>query len=392
MLAALFMAGFLLVVLGVVRVTLQSQNQLHVQHVADYAADAAGIIAARDLNFKAVTNRAMLANEVVIGQIMGLSSWFSMGSKTIENLALVTAWVPYLGPVMQGVSNIVKSTDTTIKKALPLAVKAQQVVIKLLQSAQVTFHAASWASSILTMQEIVEASHPEYELALLNHASLQSFKDVWIKMQTRRSGYEQNIEYVRMVAESRDGFSEQRTYRWLTLPLVKANKLGASEVGQQGGKVYWQAIDTTALQVRAFLSDKEVPLGWGGNYLQKKLPKKVKGLGYGGSYKVLPVTSFLAAKSALPMLGGHQVPSQYVLADYSSPVYITVAVRKPENEATDTPKLWGVGRTELVYSRPTKWWPRADHLVEQANLFNALWRRKKAPIHPGELEILGMQI
>src|SRR5690554_4154793 len=355
MLAAFFMAGFFFVVLGVVRVTLQSQNQLHVQHVADYAADAAGIIAARDLNFKAVTNRAMLANEVVIGQIMGLSSWFSMGSKTIENIALVTVWVPYLGPVMQGVSNIVKGTNNAIKSALPVAVKAQQVVLEVLQAAQVTFHAASWAASLLTMKEIVEASHPEYELALLNHASLQSFKDVWIKMQTRRSGHKQNAEYIRMVAESRDGFSQKRTYRWLTLPLVKANKLGASEVGQQAGKVYWQAIDTTALQGNSFFNDKEIPLGWGGNYLHKKLPFSMKGLDYGGSYKVLPYTSFLAAKSAQKIPAGHSVPSQYVLDEYETPVFITVAVRKPENEATGSPKLWGVGRSELVYTSPKSW-------------------------------------
>ncbi|RUO43910.1 hypothetical protein CWE15_01625 [Aliidiomarina taiwanensis] len=392
MLAALFMAGFLFVTLGVVRLTLQSQEQLHVQHVADYVADAAGIIAARDLNFKAVTNRAMLANEVVIGQLMGLSSWFSMGSKTMENIALISAWVPYLGPVMQGVSKVVKGADQAIKKALPAAVKAQQLVLQLLQSAQFTFHAASWASSILTMQEIVEASHPEYELALLNHASLQSFKDVWMKMQTRRSGHAQHIEYIRMVAESRDGFSQKRTYRWLTLPFVKANKLGASEVGQQAGKVYWHAIDTTALQVGGFFTDKELPLGWGANYLQKKLPYKLKGLGYGGSYKVLPFSSYLAAKSALPIPGGHQVPSQYVLTDYTAPVYITVAVRKPANEETGAPKRWGVGRTELVYSRPAKWWPRADQAYEKPNLFNAFWRRQKAPVHPVELELLGLQI
>lgn len=392
MLAALFIAGFMFVALGIVRLTLQAQEQLQVQHVADHVADAAGIIAARDLNFKAVTNRAMLANEVVIGQLMGLSSWFSMTSRSIENVSLISAWIPYIGAAMRAISQGVNAVDRSIKRGLRGLIAVQQGILTALEAAQATFHSASWLSTLVTMEDIVRQNNPEYELALLNHATLQSIESVWIKLQTRRSGHQQHVEYIEMVGDSRDNFSTKRSYRWFTTGLIKGNKLGASEIGQSQGKVYWQAIDVIAIQARQKFTNVEMPIGWGGNYLDKPLPRRVRGMAYGGSYKVLPLTSSLASRAAFPMTGGHRVPSQYVLERDAEPAAITIVVRKPENEEEGTPRLWGVGRTQLVYSRPARWWPRVDQATERANLFNALWRRQKAPISALELELLGQQV
>lgn len=392
MLAAFVLAGLMFAGLAVVRIALQSQEQLHVQHVADHVADAAGIIATRDLNFKAVTNRAMFANEVVIGQLMGLSSWFSMTSQTAMNVALVTSWLPYLGQALRVTAQAVKYADRAFQRGLRTMITVQQTVIKGLETAQTVFHTASWLATLTTMEDIVQQSHPEYELALLNHATLQSIDSVWLRLQTRRSERADEIEYVEMVGASRDGFTEQRTYRWFTTSFIKANKLGASEVGLQRGKVYWQAIDVTALQSRQRFKDVELPFGWGGNYLDKPLPARQRGLAYGGSYKVLPVTSGLASRYALRMVGGHSVPRQFVLQPDASAPTITIVVRKPANEETGKPRLWGAGRTRLVYSRPDRWWPRADQATERANLFNALWRRQKAPINVLELTLLEEQV
>src|SRR5690554_1037998 len=143
MLAALVLAGLMIAGLGVVRLAMQSQQQLQLQHVADHVADAAGIIAARDLNFKAVTNRAMFANEVVIGQLMGLGSWFSMTSKSIENIALVSSWIPYLGQILRATSQSVKSVERALKRNLRSVITVQQTIILGLEKAQVVFHSAS---------------------------------------------------------------------------------------------------------------------------------------------------------------------------------------------------------------------------------------------------------
>lgn len=61
----LIVAGMLAAVLLIVERTEQLQRRTAANQVAEYAAESVAVIAARDLNFKAITNRAMLANEVV---------------------------------------------------------------------------------------------------------------------------------------------------------------------------------------------------------------------------------------------------------------------------------------------------------------------------------------
>src|SRR5690554_3486341 len=193
---ALIVAGMLAAALLIVERTEQLQRRAAANQIAEYAAESVAVIAARDLNFKAVTNRAMLANEVVIGQLMGLSSWFSMTSRSIENVSLISAWIPYIGAAMRAISQGVNAVDRSIKRGVRGLIAVQQGILIALEAAQATFHSASWLSTLVTMEDIVRQNNPEYELALLNHATLQSIESVWIKLQTRRSGHQQHVEYI----------------------------------------------------------------------------------------------------------------------------------------------------------------------------------------------------
>ena len=52
-----------------------TSEKMQVQNAADAAAYSVSVTEARDLNFMAYTNRAMVANEVAIGQMVGMASW-----------------------------------------------------------------------------------------------------------------------------------------------------------------------------------------------------------------------------------------------------------------------------------------------------------------------------
>ncbi len=52
-----------------------TSEKMELQNAADGVAYSVAVLEARDLNFMAYTNRAMVANEVAIGQAVGLSSW-----------------------------------------------------------------------------------------------------------------------------------------------------------------------------------------------------------------------------------------------------------------------------------------------------------------------------
>ena len=76
-------AIFVLLFLGVVLVSLNylykqgriTSDKMQMQNAADAAAYGTSLIEARDLNFAAYMNRAIVANEVAIGQMVGLASW-----------------------------------------------------------------------------------------------------------------------------------------------------------------------------------------------------------------------------------------------------------------------------------------------------------------------------
>jgi hypothetical protein len=69
-------------------------EKMELQNTADAAAYSVSTAEARDLNFASYTNRAMVANEVAIGQVLSLMSWATMVEKTGPTLAL------YLSPLI----------------------------------------------------------------------------------------------------------------------------------------------------------------------------------------------------------------------------------------------------------------------------------------------------
>lgn len=54
----------------------QSIEKIKLQNTADAAAYSAALAEARDYNFSAYTNRAMIANQVAVAQFVGMTSWF----------------------------------------------------------------------------------------------------------------------------------------------------------------------------------------------------------------------------------------------------------------------------------------------------------------------------
>ncbi|WP_113907431.1 hypothetical protein [Aliidiomarina celeris] len=389
-LASFLLAGILLGSLSVVRLAQQSQDQLHVQHVADHAAQALATIAARDLNFKAITNRAMLANEIAIGQLLGINSWFMMTQQATQNIALLTSWVPYLNAITKAMNQVVKQAEKTLSTGIEAAVLAQQTMLKGLEAAQVAFHQASWTSSLFTVTDLVEASHPDYEVALLNHQTLLDLNHLWLKFQTRSSNKKQQAQYADLASESRDPFSYKRTYRWFKAFNLRVNKGGGSEISERSGQVVWQAIDTMSIHVNTLFGVDEVRFAGGAYYLRQRLPLRNKNNDYGQSYRVNPKASRNAARRARQIRHRHRVPYQYLLNDAEKYPSVTLVVRRPETD--EQPMIWGVGRAKITFKRDNSYWPRGDLMRERKNLFNALWRVQPSSVNELERQLIGAQV
>lgn len=63
----------------------QAVEKIKLQNTADAAAYSVAVAEARDYNFSAYTNRAMVANQVAVAQFVGLTSWFRNMSAFANN-------------------------------------------------------------------------------------------------------------------------------------------------------------------------------------------------------------------------------------------------------------------------------------------------------------------
>jgi len=149
---ALVFVTIVMLVMVLALLTMYSMGQLatekmKLQNTADAAAYSAAVAQARDYNFTAYTNRAMVANQVAVAQLVGLASWARNYRDTFSTLIPQVSWmatgivaeftwtplVSFLRPVANGF----KSAMDPIAK---VGVTALGVIIDVLGYGQAVYH------------------------------------------------------------------------------------------------------------------------------------------------------------------------------------------------------------------------------------------------------------
>ncbi|RUO21240.1 hypothetical protein CWE08_06570 [Aliidiomarina iranensis] len=396
LLAALLMAGLAFALLQVVELSQQVQKQTEIEQVAQYAAEALGIIAARDLNIKAISNRAMVANEMAIGQIIGFHTWYEMTRETSTNMALISAWIPYVNSVTFQIARLLNQLQQPMRTGIQAALALQRAVISGLSGFQWAFHQAAWLSSIATATDIVEGTEKDLEIRLLNHQTLVDAEYLWLRMQKHSRDLEHQEDYAQMVSDSRDSFSERRTYSWVNVLGSKVYRAGGSEIKVNNqGQLVWQSLDTHQLHLDLWVTNAYIPIGGGASYLTEALPRRRSTEGFGDSYQLNWTTSRATARRGHRFLLQPQAPAYYRLQDAEGitkkPPQITLVVQE-RGGSDDEPRLWGMGRSEIYFQRPNRFWPRADDSIERANLHNALWQVRPKNISEVDRKLIGAQL
>ncbi|QDQ29036.1 hypothetical protein FNU76_23290 [Chitinimonas arctica] len=144
------LAVVILVLLSTFNVGQQTLGKMRLQNAADAAVYSAVQAQARDYNFSAYTNRAMVANEVATAQVVGLTSWSRNFNKTYTS---EFTWVPRMltalgGPLANWMWNTPWNLNKNISKGFQSAMNASgPVLAKLLDginlaldTAQLVYH------------------------------------------------------------------------------------------------------------------------------------------------------------------------------------------------------------------------------------------------------------
>lgn len=106
-------------------------------NAADAAALSGALVEARMLNFEAYTNRAMVANEVTVAQLVSLDSWLGYDNEFLQWIAIYTAPVPIVDDITQAIADASQeATDVVDNTLIPTIIPGLEIANMALWSAR----------------------------------------------------------------------------------------------------------------------------------------------------------------------------------------------------------------------------------------------------------------
>jgi Putative Flp pilus-assembly TadE/G-like len=146
--------------------SLLANSKSQLQNAADAAAYSAGVLQARDHNFSAYTNRAMIANQVAVAQFVSLESYFedaaatsSRANSVLQNTVyrLLPSFAPAWDLAVQIPMSSIQSGVSAISRP---AIVALNLLIDGLEFAQQAHHIGTAADMMLVADEVVKSHYP----------------------------------------------------------------------------------------------------------------------------------------------------------------------------------------------------------------------------------------
>ncbi|MET0068868.1 MAG: Tad domain-containing protein [Candidatus Thiodiazotropha sp.] len=130
------------------------------------AADAAvysGLVwQARALNFQAYTNRAMVANQVSIGQLVSLTTWTDYAYIVARRINAISNYFPIVDEFTQAAQEITERIDDVMVNVAEVFIPIIDSVNGVLSRTQQAIYVASFAATPGIVREVVEENDQRY--------------------------------------------------------------------------------------------------------------------------------------------------------------------------------------------------------------------------------------
>ena len=397
-------------------------------NTADAVAYSAGVMHARALNFDAYTNRALIANEVLIAQAVSIAAWTRQVATHTENVPVLGCYSQYAVPIalrlieytavcfelsLDLVGQGAREADPNVRKIARKVVVASEAAKAILQGAQQSMAAAFIPARTKLMQQVADANYAGDGAVRVDPLPLT---DGYLRFEGRPfiKSYDgdqrERFKSVAVSAAYKDGFVERRSWSDRSQPNVHCLLLPGAEFKRRGatamvGLDQWHAVDTASLH--------SWRLGWG-FWGPRCEDNPELALGYGAQFagagandqadasliavRDNPVALSLADADAFDDVWRYSgLPG---FADLSAPalaqadprlkfaVVLTRAkaeIRSSDGASTVRPggrlaiyqnqlasdRLTAVATSEVFFQRPQA---RADGKTELASLFNPYWQ------------------
>lgn len=366
-----------------------STEKTRTVNAADAAAFSGGIWVARQLNFMAYTNRAMVANHVAVGHFVSYMSWIRYVEDSSEKLRDLTRFIPYINVATRILATWGAYVRSGTEYFADVFIPATDTLNRALHAAQLAAKAnmlgVVGAGGFTPLHEIMEVTakryHPEMrvndpdDLATLTGAvSGLQVVDEMLRIYSFSKRYdpasdegmikslvESSLASSRGWIEGDRGWTKCLLIACGRLPgNIKAGKSGSTEHSENEGKLGWEAQDELGI--------------W-------KAKRKRRSTSYRWSGGIVAEGSATAAEFSDSYAGIH---SYYALENpdaENQSLHLSAYVTLPVAEARMKPllgmdasedRLAALSRVEIFHARPNAF--GGDD--EYANLFNPYWRAR----------------
>jgi len=154
-----------------------ASHKTKLQNTADAVAYSVALTQARDLNFTAYMNRATIANQVAVAQIVSLTAWarqlHDMYSGSYVSIADTLANMSTLSFLWSVPSNVAKPVASGLKSAFdavgPVLVKILDLLIDALRVASMGYHLGMVVTIPQTIDDVTAANDPNAQLSILGY-------------------------------------------------------------------------------------------------------------------------------------------------------------------------------------------------------------------------------
>jgi hypothetical protein len=292
--------AMLALVYNVGQVTNEKEKTIN---AADATALSGALVEARMLNFIAYSNRAMIANEVTIAQLLSLDSWVRYDNQLAQNLEIVTSWIPYVDEATETIAEITSEVQDGVDEAAESGIPAEDAIVMALAAAREVANGAAVPAAKDVASQIAQANQTTFgnrfdvapqmlndngfdtAMFVLNEANWLNFSEIYCKQDSNypssmcadSGNSDQRANAAQVTVDSLDQFSKYRGPGKLidSINLTLGGPLATSGIDKTSGNTIlatydrWEAQDSAdwwvGLQVLGITVAKVdiIPLGWG---------------------------------------------------------------------------------------------------------------------------------
>lgn len=399
------------------------QEKIRLTNTADAVAYSAGVYEARVLNYDAYTNRAIIANEIAIGQAVGLASWAKYAGTAADNISPYMYLIPYVGAAIANALEEVRDAMDLYAPLLAYTVPLHDAAINSLAASQLAVHGPgdviALASRKAVMDEVAKKNDPDAKVDLIPlKDNFWGFTERYTDKKRTRMG--------QVVSDSRDAFLKSRNWNFGLVILctgVQLRKRGSTElIDLTEG---WKSMDTLSAHAYSLkikwsgvkCKHRETALGYGTAFSEDDLDDT--DYSYAGSRSTNPNASVKADSEegiangfdpAPYSTGGGAIPAFHELSESALKqddprTQITIRVTKSSGKQrysggnsiikpSGSLDLYqgdhasglsaSIARAEVSFDRPDGPSPLFPGKAEKGSLFNPYWQVRLVSVSAAE--------